>query len=358
MATHTQPNDQNGSASTGAVRKAIRKVIPVRASVFERRLNELVKKIESAQESAAQATSDLEASIEQSEAFRSESAQQQSDELRAIASSVAQTRETLKALADRMEAIEKKADELQTSQNAIQNALREQNSLLYRIDGLHRETLWAETFRQTIAKPAEWLTDPSFSPGRWAVGFPFLYALYRTLNEMKPKRILELGLGQTTKMISQYAAFYPDVEHHVVEHDRDWVEFWKTSSKYSERTHFHILELTETEHPSASHKVRCYQGFSDEFDGESFDFISVDAPFGYDMTDLARIDALSIIPQALAPSFAVMIDDYNRKGEQGMVKELDKQFRAASIEFKRGVYRGEKQAAIITSLDNSFLCSM
>ena len=358
MATHTQPNGQNGSASTGAVRKAIRKVIPVRAGVFERRHNELVEKIESVQQSAAQATSDLEASIKQSEAFRSESAQHQSDELQAISSSVAQVSETLEAFADRVEAIEKKADELQTSQNAIQNALREQNSLLYRIDGLHRETLWAETFRQTIAKPAEWLADPSFSPGRWAVGFPFLYVLYRTLNEMKPKRILELGLGQTTKMISQYAAFYPDVEHHVVEHDRDWVEFWKTSSAYSKRTHFHILDLTETEHPAASHKVRCYQNFSDEFDGESFDFISIDAPFGYDMTDLARIDALSIVPQALAPSFAIMVDDYNRKGEQGMVKELDKQLQAAGVKFERGVYRGEKHTAIITSLDNSFLCSM
>lgn len=358
MTTHTQPTDQNDSTSTSPARKAIRKVIPVRASVFERRHNELVKKIESVQQSAAQATSDLEASIKQSEAFRSESSQQQSDELRAIASSVTQTSKTLEALANRTEAIEKKADELQTSQNAMQNAIREQSSLLFRIEGLHRETLWAETFRQAIAKPAEWLTDPSFSPGRWAVGFPFLYVLYRTLNEMKPKRILELGLGQTTKMISQYAAFYPDIEHHVVEHDRDWVEFWKTSSAYSERTHFHILDLTETEHPSASHKVRCYQGFLDEFGGESFDFISIDAPFGYDTTDLARIDALSIIPQALEPSFAVMVDDYNRKGEQGMVKELDKQLQAAGIEFRRGVYRGEKQAAIITSLDNSFLCSM
>lgn len=60
-----------------------------------------------------------------------------------------------------------------------------------------------------------------------AAGYPFLYILYRVLRDAKPKRILELGLGETTKLISQYAAANEDVEHFVVEHDLDWISFYK-----------------------------------------------------------------------------------------------------------------------------------
>lgn len=342
------------TGSSSPARKAIRKIIPVRASVFERKHIELRKDIDSARQSIDE--------IAQSATASEEALKQQSETLNSILNVLSDERRAIQSLADAIAEVGKKADDLQATQNVSQKTLsdntRNLNSILGRIEGLQRETMWADIFRQTIAKPAEWLKDPSLSPGRWAVGFPFLYVLYRTLNEMKPKRILELGLGQTTKMIAQYAAFHPEVEHHVVEHDEEWVNFWLSSNTAPENTHFHILGLAETEHPSASHKVRCYQGFSDEFKGMSFDFISVDAPFGYDMTELARIDILSILPDSLAPSFAIMVDDYNRKGEQSMVREMEKALESAGIEFKRGVYRGEKHATIATSTNNAFLCSM
>ena len=72
--------------------------------------------------------------------------------------------------------------------------------------------------------------------------------------------------------------------------------------------------------PECQHEVRAYKGFEDRFKEEKFDLISIDGPFGYDMKELARIDALRILPNALAPSFTIMVDDYNRKGEQNMVK--------------------------------------
>ncbi len=63
-----------------------------------------------------------------------------------------------------------------------------------------KEILWAEIFRSVTDK-STWLKNRSFAPGRWALGYPALYILYRILNEMKPKSILELGLGQSTRMI-------------------------------------------------------------------------------------------------------------------------------------------------------------
>ena len=47
--------------------------------------------------------------------------------------------------------------------------------------GCAREILWAQIFNNTISSSA-WLKDASFSPGRAAVGYPFLYACYRILD--------------------------------------------------------------------------------------------------------------------------------------------------------------------------------
>lgn len=69
------------------------------------------------------------------------------------------------------------------------------------------EIRWGQIYNSTIAG-SEWLKDQSVSPGRWAVGYNYLYILYRILNDVKPTNILELGLGQSTKLMAQYAAFY------------------------------------------------------------------------------------------------------------------------------------------------------
>ena len=77
------------------------------------------------------------------------------------------------------------------------------SKITYRVNN---EILWAEIFNSTI-QDSLWFKDKSLSPGRWAAGYPFLYALYRTLNEKHPLNILELGMGQTTKLISQYVDY-------------------------------------------------------------------------------------------------------------------------------------------------------
>jgi len=74
--------------------------------------------------------------------------------------------------------------------------------------------------------------------------------------------------------------------------------------------------------------------------------------------DYARIDILRILPDCLEDSFIILIDDYNRSGEQEMVKRLETVLKDAGIKFSRGIYSGEKQLAVVTSEDWSFLCSL
>lgn len=51
-----------------------------------------------------------------------------------------------------------------------------------------------------------------------------MYTLYRILDEVQPKNILEMGLGQTSKMTTQYAKYYKDSHLLIVEGDQLWID--------------------------------------------------------------------------------------------------------------------------------------
>lgn len=358
--------DDNGSnaQSSSKFKRTVRKIIPVRASVFERRyketaktLDEITSSIESLRNEQSRLSSALDNTAKTLERYE-KSQTNVARQLESIHEQLSKIAANEAALVTGSDSARQELSDLSSSIADISKRMKQDRELAYRSEGFIRESVWAATFRQVISTPSEWLKDASFAPGRWAVGFPFLYVLYRTLNEMRPTSILELGLGQSTKMIRQYAAHYENVSHRVVEHDAKWVEFWKRSNPDISNTQIEMLDLTMVKHPAATHEVRCYAGFKETLGDGKYDLISIDAPFGYDMTDIARIDALSLTPDQLKDSFAIIIDDYNRTGEQGMTKLLDTKLEQAGIPHHQGIYRGEKNTAVIASDDLTFLCSM
>lgn len=218
------------------------------------------------------------------------------------------------------------------------------------------EAVWAAIFNNTITRSL-WLKEKTFSPGRWATGYPALYAIYRVLNEARPKRILELGLGQSTRMIAQYAAAFDDVEHIVVEHDADWIRFFQNDFIFSQRTRVVQLDREMVPYKEAE-EVRVFKDFRQTFAGQQFDFIFIDAPLGGDMKQYARIDVLGLLPECLAEEFALMLDDCERSGETHTIAEMERTMQAGGIIFHRGVYHGAKDFMIWTSSNQKFLCSM
>ena len=218
------------------------------------------------------------------------------------------------------------------------------------------EAVWAEIYNSTITK-SRWLKDKAFSPGRWAVGYPYLYVMYRILNEVQPQNILELGLGQSTKMIGQYTSYYKRVHHQVVEHDPEWIDFFKKNYSLSERTK--LIQLNREFVPyKEAEKVRVFKDFSQTFKGQKFDFISIDAPLGGDMKEYARIDVLQMIPTCLAEDFIIMIDDCERSGEKRTVMEMERVLQENQILYRKGKYSGKKDCIVIAANVLKFVCSM
>ena len=181
----------------------------------------------------------------------------------------------------------------------------------------NEENNWSDVFHDAIMG-SKWLEKQDFCPGRWAIGYQALYVLYRVLNEVRPKAILELGLGQSTKLITQYAAANSEVYHVVVEHDESWIDLFKTTTQIAINTRILRKNLT-IEKWNGVDGIRVYEEFSKDIIPGKYNLIVIDAPWGGDMKEYARVDVARVLDQCLDDSFVILMDDYNRSGEQATV---------------------------------------
>lgn len=271
-------------------------------------------------------------------------------ELRNINESLLEENQKLnKIINKRFDEIEKQIKEIKSRVNVTEK--QAYHSLLQA-----QESVWAHVWSDAT-KNVAWLNDITFSPGRWAVGYQYLYVLYRILNDVSPESILELGLGQSTRLISAYAGENKNVEHIVIEHDIEWIKFFSAKNILSSNTYIKKLEL-ETGTFLDDDQVIMYNGFESFLKGRKFNLISIDAPFGGNAKKYARVDVVKILPFCLADSFVIMIDDYNRTGEKETEKIIEEKLQKADISYCKGIYSGVKQTVVITSEDWKFLCTL
>ena len=65
------------------------------------------------------------------------------------------------------------------------------------------EVVWANVYHDSI-KGYPFLQNLGLNVGRFACNYTLLYLLHRIIEVSKPQRILELGLGESSKLISTY----------------------------------------------------------------------------------------------------------------------------------------------------------
>ena len=223
--------------------------------------------------------------------------------------------------------------------------------------GISKEAVWAEIFNNTI-NSSEWLKKKKFSPGRWALGYPALFALYRILDEFRPQNILELGLGQSSVMTIQYVKTSSQINHTIVEHDKSWIDFFKKSHEMNENSHIIQMDIEYINYKDAE-LVRVYKDFLLELkNNKTFDLILIDAPIGGDMKVYSRIDVLSLIPEYLGNQFVIILDDVNRMQEKRTIREIDNKLKESGIQAKHEIYSGEKETCVWASENWDFLLSM
>ena len=228
---------------------------------------------------------------------------------------------------------------------------------LDRLERLEMENIWACVFNNTITD-SSFLVYKSFSPGRWAASYSFLYLLYRVLTDFQPKNIIEFGLGQTSKITIQYVKKY-SANLFIIEHDSAWVKAFEKSvpNDFDVNKYVDYLDLKTNVIEELPHYE--YDKIDEYLDSKEhpFDLIIIDGPFG--SKHQSRNQILNIIDHNLLDqSFVILFDDYNRQGEKETVDILVKKLEEKNIDYKKGVYYGEKDQCIIVSSDLSFLASV
>jgi hypothetical protein len=217
-----------------------------------------------------------------------------------------------------------------------------------------KELEWAHVYHDSI-RGKQWLSDLPLNIGRWAGNYSFFYVLNRILSDYKPNKILELGLGESSKFVSTYLENYLlDSSHTIIEQDENWKNSFETSYKLSSRSKIVHCSLQEKE--MKGFKIKVYQGL-DEKIKENFDLYIVDGPHGSER--YSRYDIVSLISKLdEKDQFIIIIDDTERQGEKDTVADIKELLKTKNISYYQGDYIGNKCVTLIVSEKYKYSISM
>ncbi len=179
------------------------------------------------------------------------------------------------------------------------------------------ELNWANIYHDT-SKGKNWLQDLSISPYDMAINYSMLYILTRIFSDFKIRSVLEFGLGESSKFINSYAEFNSkELQHIVVEHDQNWIDFYKKN--VSGLCEIKCLDLVNISINECS--IKTYKKLDTIGNVNNFDLYIIDGPLG--LPNYSRYD-ICLIAQKFRENdeFLIVIDDFQRKGEKDTYSHL------------------------------------
>ena len=221
--------------------------------------------------------------------------------------------------------------------------LKKQDKLF---DEFYYANLWKDA-----TNSSEWLKDKSVTPTKGAANYSFLFLLYKVLEELEPQTILEFGLGQSSKITSQYINnFCNDGKLDIVEHNKEWIEYFKLNTNKNVKIHQRdIIKSVLNGEPSDK-----YDDLSEIIQTKKYDLIIIDGPYGYNRK-YPRTNILDIIPKNLSEHFAIILDDYERDGERNTANLIFEKLNKNNINYITSIQKGLKHQILITDSEQKFI---
>jgi len=216
------------------------------------------------------------------------------------------------------------------------------------------ELTWANVYHDSISdKP--WLQAIGLNVGRWAGGYSFFYILNRILNDVKPTKVIEFGLGESSKFISTYIQNeLRETKHIVIEHDNIWVENFNSRFILSQNSNIILKKLIKQNIKGFT--VTTYDSFFNEVDNDIQLYI-IDGPLGSDR--YSRYDIIKLLEKRKNfDDFIIIFDDVDRRGEQDTVVDIYNFLDSNKVNFFTEVYKGEKWQRVIVSEKYKWLISL
>ena len=216
-----------------------------------------------------------------------------------------------------------------------------------------RELNFADLLHDTIIN-STWLKVKSFSLHGWAANYSFIYMLYRILDNVKPQNILEMGMGQTSRLTSQYIAYCnPEATLDIIENDAGWISTYQPQLAQNDNIKVHQCDLEFFTYDKT--ECRKYKDLDKAIGNTKYDLIIIDGPWGAEQK-LPRSNVLDLIKNHnLAEDFIIIFDDTERKGEQNTSAQAVHLLQEQGIECFVFQRNGIKAQTYITSSSKSFI---
>lgn len=246
-----------------------------------------------------------------------------------------------KMLAQNME--EQKKQILDSIQNLQKKAQRRYQELNF-ADLLHDSTAGSP-----------WLKDKSFALYGWAANYSFIYTLFRILDNVRPAKILEMGLGQTSMVTSQYIAnCRPDAQLDIIENDPGWIDVYQSKLPQHANVCLHRCDIEffyDRDEKNRRYQEKELKKITQD---KRYNMIIVDGPMGGGQK-FPRSNIMELVESNLAKDFVIIFDDAERSGEQNTIARTKEKLAAQRIDF--GVQRRDalKSQVLIFSKSYEFV---
>jgi hypothetical protein len=222
----------------------------------------------------------------------------------------------------------------------IHQLIKNQNEIILQ----NRELEWAHVFHDSVKENDE-IEKLGLHVGRWAGNYAFFYVLNRILSDCKPLRILELGLGESSKLISTYLIHYlPNSYHLIIEHDDEWIKSFRSRFNLASNSEIKKCEIDRM--IVNNNEVIIYKDFNNIIQ-ENFDLYIIDGPFGSDR--FSRYNIITLVERFESNEFIILFDDSHRIGEQDTIKIITELLNGKKINFYIASYSGLKSVTVIAS---------
>ncbi len=253
-----------------------------------------------------------------------------------------------KSIIEKFTRIECKLNSYETSLNKLLNESYKFQNIL----ALENENLYAHIFNNLINN-TEWVELKDFIPTGGAANYSLLFMILVTLNYAKPRKILELGIGQSSKLTCAYAKFNQEnTKLQIIEHDQAWINTMFEQLKPSENINIIKKDMVKICYNNTENDI--YEDLSDVINGMNYDFVLIDGPYGYNSV-YPRMNILDLIPNNLASDFVIILDDAERQGERNTAQLIFNKLNDAGIKYSYKFRGALKTQLVITSKSREFI---
>lgn len=193
-------------------------------------------------------------------------------------------------------------------------------------------------FRELLLRDLARLgVEDDFDPIGAAANHSLLYLITRAVVRRGARTVLELGAGESTRLLDRLSRIVPGVTVRTIEHDPLWAE------RVGQSVAHPVLLAPLVPLEVAGKRIEFYEPARVAAAGDRFDLVIVDGPPAYNMTRrYNRAGFLDLVLPRLGPDFMLIIDDAERAGEQFCVEQCRARLTGLGVAFSVQAVRAAK----------------